>query len=232
MKSMASWVVLVALLAAGVSGCAAGPAPRAVAALRGGVGAIDRYSDSRIASGGQCLADLGRTEANFTRLPDRYYGAGCATVGTVQLSGLQGDSAVLRVAGLGPVTCPLAETLSGWARFGVDRAARAILGSALVRVETFGSYACRNVIGNTHASARRSAHATANAVDVSGFALADGRRITVAGGWNDRDPAVRQFLRVVRASACKRFATVLSPDYNAAHHDHLHVEVGSSQFCG
>jgi len=44
--------------------------------------------------------------------------------------------------------------------------------------------------------------------------------------------AVRQFLRTVRGSACKRFTTVLSPDYNAAHHDHLHVEVGSSRFCG
>ena len=46
-----------------------------------------------------------------------------------------------------------------------------------------------------------------------------------------KDYGVREFLRVVRGSACKRFATVLSPDYNAAHHDHLHVEVGSGKFC-
>ena len=55
----------------------------------------------------------------------------------------------------------------------MDRAARQIMGSPLVRIETMGSYNCRNVAG----SGRRSAHATAEAIDVSGFVLADGRRI-------------------------------------------------------
>ena len=231
MKRTAASLTLAALL----TGCVAGPA----APVRAGAGAYSTFPESGAArrfGGGQCLADLGRQQANFTPLPDRYYGAGCATVGTVQLAGLQGDTAVFAVRGLGPVTCPLAETLAGWARFGVDRAAREILGSPLVRIETMGSYACRNVIGGSsgsgaHSAARRSAHATANAVDVAGFDLADGRRVRVAGSWNDPDPAVRQFLRVVRGSACKRFTTVLSPDYNAAHHDHLHVEMGSSKFC-
>jgi len=38
---------------------------------------------------------------------------------------------------------------------------------------------------------------------------------------------------VVRQSACKRFATVLSPDYDSAHHDHLHVEgaLADSSYC-
>ena len=222
MKRALVMLGLVALLA----GCMASPVPRSQAPLRASAAPFPAFPE-----GGRCLTDLGQARANFTPLPDRYYGAGCSTVGTVQLAGLQGDTAVFRVAGLGPVTCPLAETLAGWARFGVDRAARQLLGSPLVRIETMGSYACRNVIGNVHSSGRRSAHASANAVDVAGFDLADGRRILVGANWNDPDPAVRQFLRTVRGSACKRFTTVLSPDYNAAHHDHLHVEVGGSRFC-
>lgn len=175
----------------------------------------------------QCLADLGQTRANFTPLPDQYYGAGCSTLGTVRLAGLQGDEAVFSVSNLGPVTCPLADTMAAWARFGVDRAARQILGSALVRIETMGSYNCRNIGGSN----RRSAHATANAIDVSAFVLADGRRVSVLGDWTAGTPAERRFLTTIHASACKRFGTVLGPAYNAAHRDHLHVELSPRSYC-
>ena len=175
----------------------------------------------------QCLASLGATRASFTALPDQYFGAGCSTVNTVRLANLQGDYAALALSNLGPVTCPLANTFSAWARFGVDRAARQILGSPLMRIETMGSYSCRNVAG----SSRRSAHATANAIDVGAFVLADGRRISVANGWTGGTPAEQRFLAVIHASACKRFGTVLGPGYNAAHRDHFHVELSGSAFC-
>ncbi len=175
----------------------------------------------------QCLVELSGNRASFTPLPDQYYGAGCSTVGTVKLSGVQGDQAQLQFANLGPVACPLADTLAGWARYGVDRAARQILGSPLVRIETMGSYSCRNVAG----SDRRSAHATANAIDVAAFILADGRRISVLNHWQGGTRAEQQFLTVVQQSACKRFGTVLGPAYNAAHRDHLHVELSTARFC-
>lgn len=175
----------------------------------------------------QCLANLSQTRAGFTALPDQYFGAGCETVGTVRLTSLRSDDAHLQLANLGPVACPLADTLAGWARFGVDRAARQVLGSPLVRIETMGSYACRNVAG----SRRRSAHATANAIDVSAFVLADGRRISVLDNWYAGTAAERRFLALVHQSACRRFGTVLGPAYNAAHRDHLHVELSGSGFC-
>jgi hypothetical protein len=175
----------------------------------------------------QCLSQLSRTNANFTPIADQYYGAGCSTLNTVRLASLRSDDGALGLSNLGPVTCPLAETFAGWARFGADRAARQILGSELVRIETMGSYACRNVAG----SEKRSAHATASAIDVSAFILADGRRISVLGDWSEGTPAERQFLRIVHTSACKRFGTVLGPDYNAAHGDHLHVELGGGGYC-
>ena len=175
----------------------------------------------------QCLANLGAAQASFTPLPDQYYGAGCSTLGTVRLASLRSDEASMGLSNLGPVTCPLASTFASWARFGVDRAAQQILGSALVRIESMGSYNCRNVAG----SDRRSAHATANAIDISGFVLADGRRITVRGDWQSQSPRVRMFLTTIHTSACKRFGTVLGPAYNAAHQDHLHLELSGRAYC-
>jgi hypothetical protein len=145
----------------------------------------------------------------------------------VRLASLQGDRSSLELSNLGPVTCPLASTFAAWARFGVDRAARQILGSGLARIETMGSYNCRNVAG----SGRRSAHATADAIDIGAFVLADGRRISVLNHWNNGSAAERRFLETVHASACKRFGTTLGPRYNAAHRDHFHVELSGNSFC-
>ena len=174
-----------------------------------------------------CHARLTQAGALFAPLPDRTYGAGCATVQTVRLDQLRGDASGFALSNLGPVTCPLAERFSAWARFGVDRAARQILGSPLVRIETMGSYSCRNIGG----SSRRSAHATAEAIDVGAFVLADGRRISLVDDWDGGTRAERRFLRVVHDSACKRFGTVLGPDYNSAHRDHFHLERTGRSFC-
>ena len=210
-----------ALLAAGCSVIPQTAAPRKAVAMR----RVAVLPASPVAQA--CLADLGSKQANFTPLPDQYYGAGCSAVNAVRLSALKSDHATLVLSNLGPVTCSLADTFAGWARFGVDRAAQQILGSALVKIETMGSYNCRNIAGSAH----RSAHASANAIDVSGFVLADGRRITVAGDWADKSPAVKRFFSAIHTSACKRFGMVLGPDYNAAHRDHLHLQVGGRSAC-
>lgn len=183
----------------------------------------------RSESAGQCLSQLGQMGAEYAELPDRYIGQGCTNLGTVQLAALSGDASSLGVTNLGPVTCEVGQVFAAWARFGVDRAARQILGSGLHSIETFGSYSCRNVAGTN----RRSGHATGAAIDVSGFVLEDGRRVTVKNGWSGGSAREREFLRVVQDSACKRFATVLGPDYNTAHEDHLHVEgvIGGSSYC-
>jgi hypothetical protein len=183
----------------------------------------------RDAAAGQCLSRLGQMGADYAALPDRYLEQGCTNLGTVQLATLHSDNETLNVSNLGPVTCEVSQAFAGWARYGVDRAARKILGSGLRGIETFGSYSCRNVAGTN----RRSGHATGAAIDVSGFVLEDGRRVMVKSAWFSGSVGEREFLRVVQRSACKRFATVLSPDYNSAHHDHLHVEgvISGSSYC-
>ena len=63
-----------------------------------------------------------------------------------------------------------------------------------------------------------------------GARLRDGRRITVAADWNGGEAEAR-FLRRIRDDACRIFGTTLSPDYNAVHHDHLHLEAGRPGLC-
>lgn len=173
-----------------------------------------------------CFADLARQDVRFSPLPDRDYGGGCRLIGTLQLIDIG-----VPVTNLKAMRCGLARSFTAWVEHAVAPAARQMLGSDLVRVESIGTYACRAVVGAPGAGGRLSGHATANAVDVSGFVLKDGRRITIQQGWNGADADARDFLRVIRASACKRFGTVLSPDYNAAHYNHLHLEDDRAGFC-
>lgn len=186
-----------------------------------------RQSQAQRPEDASCLADLGASGARFDPLPDTYAAPGCNKLGTVQLMALAGDRAPLTLANMGPVRCGVAKAFGDWARFGVDRAARQLLGSPVARIETMGSYSCRNVAGTE----RRSAHARAEAIDVSAFVLADGRRIVLKRDWDGGDGATREFLRVVHKSACKRFGTVLGPEYNAAHEDHFHLEGTGAKFC-
>lgn len=215
-------LILAALLSLVLAACSSAPVapppPRRTAAT-GNFSPAPSYR--------QCMADLGAKEATFQPLPDQYFGGGCSTVQTVRLLSVRGDYSALGITNLGPVTCRLADAFASWARYGVDRAARQILGSQLVRIETMGSYNCRNVAGTDH----RSGHATGNAIDVGAFVLADGRRISVLGAWFAGTPQEREFLRVVHTSACKRFGMVLGPDYNADHRNHFHVEAVDSHFC-
>lgn len=177
----------------------------------------------------QCTSELLRAGVQFRPLPDQRFGGGCSALGAVQLRDIG-----VPVANLGAMRCGLAAKFAAWVREDVAAAARDQFGSQLVRIESFGSYACRNVVGAGGASSaagRLSGHAIANAVDVGGFVLADGRRINVLGGWTSPDPAVADFLRTIRRAACRRFGTVLSPDYNAAHANHLHLEDDGAGFC-
>jgi len=218
------------LAAAGLSGCSV---------LPGGSGGEQQAATPRTRSqpppvavspvARQCLAELTQLGAQYTPLPDRYIDKGCTNVNTVQLAALQSDQSEVAISNLGPVTCGVSEAFAGWTRYGVDRAARQILGSPLRSIETFGSYNCRNVAGTN----RRSAHSTGAAIDVSAFVLADGRRITVKSDWDGGSSAERKFLRTVHDSACKRFDTVLGPEYNAAHQDHLHIEgvIDGKSYC-
>jgi hypothetical protein len=167
----------------------------------------------------RCRALLERAGVRFTVLPPLRDGQ-CGYADGVRPA----TGGALRIgfepAGLG-VACPVAAGLAMWEWNVIQPAAQRLLGTQVTAIRHFGSYSCRRLYGRD--AGAFSEHATANAVDIAGFVLADGRTISVVRDWQGNGDAAT-FLRTVRNGACGVFATVLSPDYNAAHRDHLHLD--------
>ncbi|MBX3593036.1 extensin family protein [Sphingomonas sp.] len=168
----------------------------------------------------QCRALLDRAGVHYTVLPSRDDGPDCGYADAVRFTA--GGSRRIRYApgDLG-VACPVAAALTMWEWDVVQPAAQRIFGQDVAEIEQFGSYNCRRMYNREGGD--WSAHATADAVDIAAFRLRDGTRITLVGDWKGEGAKAR-FLREVRDGACGVFATVLSPDYNAAHRDHLHLD--------
>jgi hypothetical protein len=171
----------------------------------------------------ECRRVLEDSPVQFSPVPDEVTGEGCGFSNAVEVA-----RSSVRFNDSFRATCPLAV---GWALFelhALQAAARRHLGQEVARIEHFGTYSCRNLYRRE--GGRRSQHATANAIDIAGFALADGTRISVLADW-DGPPAKAAFLRAVRDGACRFFDVVLSPDYNEAHRDHFHFDQGDQSAC-
>lgn len=174
-----------------------------------------------------CLTMLREAGVRVERAADRDNGRFCVVKGAVRITG--GDVTPLSPGGL-VMQCPLAMRYVIWDRQVLRPAARETFGVEAARVDNYGSYSCRRVAD----SDRPSEHARANALDVSGVTLADGRRVDLTADWDGQGPRGeegRTFLKRVRSGACRVFATVLSPDYNAAHKDHLHLDGAPRGLC-
>ena len=187
-----------------------------------------RSSDNMTSdSARQCLAGLKAKSVRFAGLPSKSFDGGCRMIDTIKLMDFG-----TQTTNLGAMTCPLASSFTDWARYAVAPAAKQYLGSPVIKIETMGTFNCRVVNGvNGGRSGRLSEHAFANAVDVSAFVLRDGRRVSVLNGWRG-SPEERAFLRRLHQSACRRFGTVLGPDYNAAHANHFHFDMAKSMSNG
>ncbi len=145
------------------------------------------------------------------------------------------------------LACGAAVSLARWEHHALQPAAMEHLGSKVVRIEHLGSYACRTI--GSGAEGPLSTHATANALDIAGFTLADGRRVDVRKDWRSAQAASTststststsptptagdeaRFLRAARDGACRSFHAVLGPDYNDAHRDHFHLDRGPYRIC-
>ncbi len=120
------------------------------------------------------------------------------------------------------LACPIVSALDRWVSDGVQPAALHWFNSPVVTIHQIGSYSCRDMVGA--GSAHISEHAFGNALDISGFTLADGRSITVKDGWRG-SPTEQGFLHDVQLYACETFTTVLAPGYNPEHYNHIHVDL-------
>ncbi len=103
-------------------------------------------------------------------------------------------------------SCPLAVAYALFDVHTLQPAAQAVFGQRVARIDHLGSFACRNIYNR--ANSRLSQHASANALDIAGFRLADGQRINLLKDWSDSGDKGR-FLRLIRDGACKNFSTVL-----------------------
>jgi hypothetical protein len=168
----------------------------------------------------RCQALLDKAGAAYTPLPPRSGGPHCGYDDAVRFAGGGAQRIAWRPADLG-VSCPVAASLALWEWHFVQPAALEHFGSRVIAIDHFGSYSCRRLYGRSEGV--WSEHATANAVDIAGFRLEDGSRISVLRDWEQDGPR-RAFLREVRDGACRLYATVLSPDYNEAHRDHFHFD--------
>lgn len=176
----------------------------------------------------ECRAFLQRSGIAFTRLDPAGEGT-CRREDRQVLAADRTLGLVLSPAAA-QATCAVDAALVRWLRHGVQPAAQAVLGSRVIALEHYGTNNCRRIGGGSNGN--WSEHATGNAIDIAAFKLADGRRIVVRRDWTKASApgadksADKQamFLRQVRDAACQEFATVLSPDYNAAHADHLHLD--------
>jgi hypothetical protein len=120
--------------------------------------------------------------------------------------------------------CQMIPSFERWVTEVLQPGARAYLGSPVVSLRIAASYACRS--RNSIRGARLSEHSRGNAIDISEFRLADGRTVTVRTGWRgSRDTG--RFLRYVHRGACDHFSTVLGPNADRFHQDHLHFDLAS-----
>ena len=159
------------------------------------------------------------------QVADRPKQKGCGWTNAVRISEAGGAK-----FSAGPLSCQAAAAFALWVQYEVQPAAERIFGQRVGSIQNFGTYSCRNIIGSRFWKNRRSEHATANAIDVAKFRLADGTQISVLGDWNGKGKKA-EFLRAVNKGGCRFFRVTLGPDFNRAHRDHFHFDRGQLWSC-
>ena len=191
-------------------------------------GAVPEVSEAQTLACIQLLNDAG---IQVERVPDKNDGGFCVAQGLVRFK----SGAVTPFSDRSLVLqCPLALRYVIWDRQVLRPTTRALYGQDPKQVDTMGSYSCRRIYGSTDPTARPSEHAQANALDVGGITLRDGTSISVLSDWDGSGPrgnTGRDLLDRIRDGGCRVFSTVLSPEYNEAHKNHLHLDGAPRGLC-
>lgn len=167
-----------------------------------------------------CRAALKAPHIIVSSIADNPIKKGCGWRNGVRVQGASGVDISVE-----PLTCEMAASLALWIEYGLQPLAQEMLGTKVKSIRDMGTYDCRNIVGNAFWRDMRSEHAKANAIDIAGFGLEDGRQISVVKDWKGSGPE-SQFLREVHRRACRYFRVALGPEFNAAHHDHFHFDRG------
>jgi len=142
----------------------------------------------------------------------------CGAVDVVRLEAIiQPDRTQVAVSPPATLRCTMAEALAQWVREDLTPAV-AQLGGTPRALDNYASYDCRG--RNRIAGARISQHGLANAIDVRGVHLSNGR----FADFTDRSLS-RTFREGVRQSVCARFTTILGPGSDGHHETHIHMDL-------
>lgn len=147
----------------------------------------------------------------------------------VQGCGLKDGVLVTSVSGLrlstpATIDCNTARALNAWVERGVKPAVGR-LGGGAAQLQVAAHYSCRP--RNNQRGAKISEHGRGKAIDISAVTLANGVSITVLKGWNDRQHG--KMLKAMHKAACGPFGTVLGPNSDAYHRDHLHLDTAAGR---
>lgn len=174
-------------------------------------------------SGAMCLAALPSLGVRFQPVKQAEPGkGGCTLDDGVRVTGF--GSGLSRPA---EMTCIMATRLADFDAEVLQPAAKRHFGQRIATVNHAGAFTCKPMTG---APRRISEHGHGRAIDVWGFALENGHRISVKEHWNNGGREQR-FLREITQAACRYFANVLTPSTDSAHHDHLHFDIGRGSTC-
>ncbi len=124
------------------------------------------------------------------------------------------------------MACETALALARFEEGALQPLARQHLSRSVVKIHHAGAYDCRAQRNGK----RQSQHAFGRAIDILAFELDDGSLIKVKEQWRGRTPRTA-FLRSAAQQACQHFNLVLTPDSDADHQDHLHVDLGPWKRC-
>lgn len=149
--------------------------------------------------------------------------AGACLIGSpLDVTGISVNGRMVPLSSPATLTCSMATQLPLWAAQ-IDGYLASREHTTLATVLSGTSYACRNI--NNAAGGDLSAHAFGDALDVTGFALEDGRTIALPAGWTDPLSSEGRLLRFAHDAACAIFMTTLGPEASAQHADHLHIDM-------
>jgi hypothetical protein len=120
------------------------------------------------------------------------------------------------------IDCGMATVLPDWAAE-VDSYLFAHDKTRIKKIAVSTNYECRNV---DHAKeGNLSFHSFADALDVIGFTLEDGRTVSIDPGFNGTPEQGHDILHFARDAACTHFMTVLSPDADSFHQNNMHLDL-------
>lgn len=147
---------------------------------------------------------------------------GCGTTSPYRLKSISVPGRKIRLATPATFNCPMATAFIDWVKE-IDQLSRTMHGVGIKTIHTGTSYMCRR--RNNSKTGKISEHGFANAIDLTGFSLTDGTEIKLPGAWHTGGKS-QKLMRASHRQGCKIFTTVLGPEANALHKDHLHLDMG------